>query len=170
VTVDPRFEAMYRAEFDRVFRATYLLTGNRAAAEEATQEAFARCLERWHRLGDQPWVVGWVVATAMNVGRRSLRKANRERVEVADVATVPDPGSDDRVESAADLWNGIRTLPARQQEAMVLHYAVDLPVSDVAAAMGCDPGTVKSHLSRARESLRRRLTNVEDRQEASHER
>jgi RNA polymerase sigma-70 factor, ECF subfamily len=170
VTVDPRFEAMYRAEFDRVFRATYLLTGDRSAAEEATQEAFARCLARWHRLGGQPWVVGWVITTAMNVGRRSLRKSNRERTPVAGVLPLPARDREDHVDAAADLWNGVRALSARQQEAVVLHYAVDLPVSEVASAMGCDEGTVKSHLSRARETLRRRLAPDQEREEASHER
>jgi RNA polymerase sigma-70 factor (ECF subfamily) len=167
--VDPRFEDLYRAEFDRVFRAAYLLTGSRGAAEDATQEAFARCLERRHRLRDQPWVLGWVIATALNVGRRSLRKANRERANAGRVAD-PVTGGQDRVESDVDLWAGIRALPARQQEAVVLHYAVDLPVADVAAAMGCDQGTVKSHLSRARQTLRRHLTPSDDREEASHER
>jgi RNA polymerase sigma-70 factor (ECF subfamily) len=52
-----------------------------------------------------------------------------------------------------DLWRSIRALPRRQQEAVVLHYVADLPVSEVAAAMRCGEGTVKAHLSRARAAL-----------------
>jgi RNA polymerase sigma-70 factor, ECF subfamily len=170
VRVEPRFEAMYGAEFDRVFRATTLLTGSRTLAEEATQEAFARCLERWHRLRDQPWVVGWVMATALNAARRSRRRAARtlarETVDEAPTAVA----EADRVEAAADLWAGIRALPLRQQQAVVLHYAVDLPVAEVASAMGCDEGTVKSHLARGRQSLRRRLAPIEQTEGTDRER
>ncbi|MGZ4132218.1 MAG: sigma factor-like helix-turn-helix DNA-binding protein [Actinomycetota bacterium] len=48
-------------------------------------------------------------------------------------------------------------MPRRQQEAVVLHYLLDLPVAETAAAMGVDAGTVKTHLSRARGSIARLL-------------
>jgi RNA polymerase sigma-70 factor (ECF subfamily) len=146
--VDPRFRELFEAEYETVFRAARALSGDRAVAEDATQEAFARCLERWKRLRDQRWVAGWVTTTALNVARRAMRKMPQ-----------PDPptrASNDRAE-AIDLWNAIRKLTARQQEAVVLHYAMDMPLKDVGEAMGCEEGTVKSHLSRARESLRRLL-------------
>jgi DNA-directed RNA polymerase specialized sigma24 family protein len=49
----------------------------------------------------------------------------------------------------------VRVLPRRQQEAVLLHYAADLPLWDVAGAMKCEEGTVKAHLAKAREALRR---------------
>jgi RNA polymerase sigma factor (sigma-70 family) len=148
VRVDPRFRGLYEAEYEAVFRAVYLLSGDRALAEDATQEAFARCLERWKRLGDKGWVGGWVTTTAMNVARRAMRRRPQS------VAQVPAHGD---VVEEMDLWRAVRRLSARQQEAVVLHYAMDRPLAEVAAAMGCEQGTVKAHLSRARESLRRIL-------------
>jgi len=44
-------------------------------------------------------------------------------------------------------------LPARQRAVVVLHYLDDLPVSEVAAVLGCSEGTVKTHLHRARRAL-----------------
>jgi RNA polymerase sigma-70 factor (ECF subfamily) len=44
-------------------------------------------------------------------------------------------------------------LPIRQRAVVVLHYLDDLPVSEVAAVLGCSEGTVKTHLHRARRSL-----------------
>jgi RNA polymerase sigma-70 factor (ECF subfamily) len=146
--VDPRFRELFEAEYGTVFRAVYALSGHRAVAEDATQEAFARCLERWRRLGDQRWVAGWVTTTALNVARRAMRRRPQP--------TAPDIGPPD-LDQELDLWRAVRTLPHRQQEAVVLHYAMDMPLKDVGAAMGCEVGTVKSHLSRARESLRRSL-------------
>ena len=62
------------------------------------------------------------------------------------------PGGEDDT-TRLDVRAAVRRLPARQQEAVVLHYLLDLPVTDTAAAMGCDQGTVKTHLSRARAAL-----------------
>ncbi|MBA3551908.1 MAG: sigma-70 family RNA polymerase sigma factor [Actinobacteria bacterium] len=153
--VDPGFEELYRANHSVVFRAAYLLSGRREIAEDATQEAFARALERWSRLGGQPWVAGWVMSTALNEVRRSWRR--RGAASPTDVGEGL-PGGED----AIDLWRGIRRLPRRQQEAVVLHYVADRPLGEVAAVMGCQVGTVKAHLSRARKVLARAMEVTRD--------
>jgi DNA-directed RNA polymerase specialized sigma24 family protein len=55
VKADSRFERFYERESHAVFSSVFLLCRNRAVAEDATQEAFARAFERWDRLGSQPW-------------------------------------------------------------------------------------------------------------------
>ena len=139
---------MYEAEFAEVFRAVALVCGDRGIAEDATQEAFARALARWRRLRDAPWAAGWVTTTAINVARRQLRRS----------PLPPDPpaAEADR-EAVLDVRAAIRRLPSRQQEAVALHYLLDLPIAHAASAMGCDEGTVKTHLSRARATLGRLL-------------
>ena len=72
-----------------------------------------------------------------------------------------DPLSED-VEGRWDLWRAVAGLPARQQEAVVLHYVLDLPVGDVAQLMRCREGTVKAHLFRARVGLREILEGARD--------
>ncbi len=62
-----------------------------------------------------------------------------------------------RRDDALDLRAAVRALPPRQQEAVALHYLLDMPIADTAAAMGCDEGTVKSHLARARAALYERM-------------
>lgn len=142
--IDPGFEEFYEAEYGSVFRAVYLLCGDRAMAEDATQEAFSRALGRWGRLEGRSWATGWVVTTALNVARRSLR-----RRPVPVVADNPSPDPDELL----DLRRALRALPPRQQEAVVLYYLHDLPVDNVANAMGAAPGTVKAHLFKARQSM-----------------
>jgi RNA polymerase sigma-70 factor (ECF subfamily) len=139
---------MYEAEFANVFRAVALVCGDRGIAEDATQEAFARALARWRRLRDAPWAAGWVTTTAINVARRQLRRS----------PLPPDaPAGEPDREAALDVRAAIRHLPSRQQEAVALHYLLDLPIAHAASAMGCDEGTVKTHLSRARARLTRLL-------------
>lgn len=64
--VDDRFVSLYQAEYGVILRATYLLCLDRALAEDATQEAFARALERWSRLQHHYWAAGWVMTTSRN--------------------------------------------------------------------------------------------------------
>jgi RNA polymerase sigma-70 factor (ECF subfamily) len=143
------FRELYEREFAAVYRAAYALSGDRSLAEDAAQEAFARALARWRRLGREPWAGGWVMTTALNVARRQMRR--RPPVVARERAANRD------AEALLDLRRAIEDLPARQQSAVVLHYLIGLPVVEVATAMGCREGTVKAHLARARASLERRL-------------
>ncbi|HEY7280134.1 MAG TPA: sigma-70 family RNA polymerase sigma factor [Actinomycetota bacterium] len=150
VNAEPEFRELYEREHPTVLRACFLLARDRAAAEDATQEAFARALERWDRLRGEEWTGGWVMRTALNVVKRS-RGRNRGSAD-----PVPDPAAAEvDVAARTDLWTAVGRLPRRQREATVLHYALDLPVAQVAAAMGCSEGAVKSHLFKARAVLAR---------------
>jgi RNA polymerase sigma factor (sigma-70 family) len=141
---DAGFRGLYEREFANVFRAAHVVSGRRDVAEDAAQEAFARALARWRRLGKEPWVAGWVTTTAINVARRQLRRRPD--------AAAPS-GREVDIDATLDVRRAIQGLPRRQQEAVILHYLLDLPIGDAAQAMGCRPGTVKAHLSRARAAL-----------------
>lgn len=145
---DRSFPDLYEREFAAVFRAAYALTSDRALAEDATQEAFSRALARWRRLAGEPWAAGWIMATALNVARRSLRRRP---------LSLPPSGSDADPEEVLDVRAAISALPRRQQAAVVLYYLADLTVADVANAMGCREGTVRAHLAKARAALARSL-------------
>ncbi len=145
--LDEEFEALYRDGYQSIYRAVFALCGDRAAAEDATQEAFARALERWKRLAGEPWVELWIAKTALNLGRRTFRRPKRARHD-------PPPGPERDLEAAFDLHRAIRGLPRKQREATIYYYVLDFPVPEVARAMGCSEGSVKTHLSRAREGLR----------------
>jgi predicted RNA polymerase sigma factor len=94
---------LYKKEGQAVFSAVFLLCRNRALAEDATHEAFARALERWDRLGTKAWAAGWVTTTALNVARRSLR----HRPLALSSCQQEEP--DDEL----DLWSAVRRLPRR---------------------------------------------------------
>jgi RNA polymerase sigma-70 factor (ECF subfamily) len=126
-------------------RSTYLVCGDHQLAEEAVQEAFARALERWARLGGEPWALGWVITTALNFARRS-RKA-RVLPPLAESRSSVD------LDAAIDLRVAVGALPSRQQEAILLFYLADLPLAEVARSMRCRTGTAKAHLARARRKL-----------------
>jgi RNA polymerase sigma-70 factor (ECF subfamily) len=155
VRIDEVFSEFYRTEFAAVYRATYLLCDDTEVARDATQEAFARALERWRRLRDQPWAAGWVTTTALNVARRTKRRRH-ENLAIGE-PDMREPGPD-----SALIWTAIRALPRRQQEAIVLHHMSDLPVEEVGRLMKCSVNTVKTHLIRGRAALREQFLEVGD--------
>jgi RNA polymerase sigma-70 factor (ECF subfamily) len=153
VRTDRAFEDLYKERAEAVFTAVYAYCRNRDVAEDATQEAFARGLARWDRLRSQPWVAGWVTTTAINVARRRLRRRS---------VRPPSPPHTEDPDELLDLWSAIRSLPKRQQEALLLYYRMDLPVAEVAQVMRCREGTVRTHLARARSALRGLLGGEDD--------
>lgn len=78
------------------------------------------------------------------------------RVDWADPSAGPSATHDQR-EAYGRLIQALRTLPARQREAFTLRVLEELDVADTARAMGCSQGSVKTHLSRARDALQRQL-------------
>ena len=151
-------ELVYRYQ-DAVFRMALGRLGRTEPAREAAQETF---MIAWRRLGEwkpKKRFVHWLMRIALNVIRGIARKEGREKILAPDVAPpVNDPpGRIEQDENREGLWILIRALPEKQAEALVLHYVLDWPLEQVARMMGCATGTVKSHLHRARGTLRMRL-------------
>jgi len=143
------FDVFYRTEKTALLRLCFLATLDVEAAADATQEAMLRAYRRWAVLSDQQ-PGAWVRTVALNLCRSRWRRMQRElrlrprTFTAAAGGTVRD----------LDLLAALRALPARQREALVLHYWGDLGVDDCAAVMGVSSATVKRHLSRARDALR----------------
>jgi RNA polymerase sigma-70 factor (ECF subfamily) len=145
------FEGWYVQEYPRVLSACVALAGDLEAARDATGEAFTRALERWGDVAQMSTPGGWVQTVAINELRRGLRRGRLElrlRPRRRQDEAVPD----------LELWMVVRSLPVRQQTALVLAYVHDLPGAAIAEAMGISLGTVSSTLDAARRSLRRRLS------------
>ncbi|HVU72932.1 MAG TPA: sigma-70 family RNA polymerase sigma factor [Mycobacteriales bacterium] len=126
------------------------LTGSRAEAEDATQEAFARAVTAWRSgVPDNP--DAWLRTAAVNRARSRFRRRRRGQ-ELSRL--IPDPGpvpapTPDRV----DLLTALRHLPSAQREALVLHHLLDMPVEEISRDLRTPVGTVKARLSRGRAAL-----------------
>jgi RNA polymerase sigma-70 factor (ECF subfamily) len=154
------FESRYPELFERGYRAAYRLLGDREEAFDVAQESCARAYIRWDDLVHAVNVTAWVVRTSTNLAIdrwRRLRTASRHRAERPDGAA--DPAAAERV----DLHRALDALPGRQREVVVLRYVADLSQDDVAAVLGCNVGTVKTHASRGLAALRAALAPGEER-------
>lgn len=152
------FDEFFADNYDSVVRSLTLAIGDRARAEDAAQEAFAKAYRRWPSVAQMERPVGWVLVVAMNQCKRWLSRADRQFAGEASELT-------DHADSVVDeqsLRAGLASLPPRQRATVVLRYLCDLPTADVANALGCSPGTVKSALHSALKQLRVELDDAED--------
>jgi RNA polymerase sigma-70 factor (sigma-E family) len=135
-------------------RLAYLLTGDRALAEDLVQEAFARFVGRFKHLR-QPEAFGpYLRRTIINLSRSHFRHAKVERAFIEKERRAPSHGSSGSEDLDQTLHEALLRLPERQRAAIVLRFYEDLTDTDTAEVMRCRPGTVRSLVSRGMKSLR----------------
>ena len=146
--IEPHWALMYRV--------AVALCGP-ADAEDVVQDALAAAWRKRSQYnGARGMMRSWVLAIVVDQARKSRSKRWRSTsVGVEDFDDVAAVGVD--VERTMDVIRAVHALGQRQREAVVLFYFFDLPVSEVADAMGCSVGTVKSTLSDARRRLKELL-------------
>ena len=151
-----RFDLYYRRCYASTLAVVLALRGPRVGVEEVVQEAFLRAFARWDEVGamDRPDL--WVQRVALNLASSQLRRLGAEARALARLEGRREPVTGGSTESEG-FWRLVRRLPRGQAAVVALHYAGDLPVTDVAAVLGVPPGTVKSRLHAARQRLARQL-------------
>jgi RNA polymerase sigma-70 factor (sigma-E family) len=153
--------ALYQAHAVGLIRLAVVMIGDRLAAEDVVQEAFAGLYRRWNHLSGPDRALGYVRSSVLNGCRSRLRARVRdERLAAASRATSAAASAEQAVligEEHAAVLAALRRLPDRQREALVLRYYLDLSEPEIATAMGVGRGTVKSTTSRALAALGRLL-------------
>jgi RNA polymerase sigma-70 factor (sigma-E family) len=162
-TVDlSAFAAAYETHRVPALRLAYAMTGDAAVAEDVVAEAFARTYERWAKgKVDNPaaYVRQAVVNEVRSTFRRiAVRRKHTARERRGEPSTTF-PG--DRLADSEVLRQALTALTPRQRAVVVLRVVEDMSERDVAKALGCSEGTVKSHLSRGLAALRDALAQSE---------
>jgi len=144
------FTGLFVGHYQQLLRLAVLFLGDLPAAEDVVQEAYIRVdgALRRRRVEDP---VAYLRQTVVNLSRSDLRRRLTARRHAP--KAMPDAASaeDDACNALArhEVIKALRSIPARQREAVVLRYWADLPESDVARLMGVSVGTVKGYTSRA---------------------
>lgn len=142
------FDALYRRLSSRIMGQAYAMTGNRASAEDLTQEAFGHAWVRWGRVRRLQNPEAWIRRVMMNQAISDWRKQSRPDLADPSARAGDEPDAD-----AIWLANALRNLPANHRRAVVLHDAAGLTVPEIARELHVPAGTVKSWISRGRAAL-----------------
>jgi RNA polymerase sigma factor (sigma-70 family) len=151
------YEERFRELFDGAYDSAFRILRDSGQSEDVALEVLTRAFLRWAlvRAHAEAWTSRVAYRLAIDVWRRRSREGAFPDWEIE----VPDAtGSlDDRLA----VSEALRTLPSRQREVVVLRYFAGLSESEIAGALGCSPGSVKRHSSRALLALRKRLKSQE---------
>ncbi len=147
------FDDFVATRSPRMLRTAFLLTRDWALAEDLLQTALARAWEAWRRIeGDPEPYVRRVIVNAYASWWRRRWRGELSTADLPEEAVPTDPQT--RLDDRDRLWRALDQLPRRQRAVLVLRYFEDLSEAEVAEAMGCSVGTVKSQASRALAKLR----------------
>ncbi len=162
------FEALYRKYKAQVYRTALGLVRDPFVAEEVLQDCFLRVHANLHKLDGDRGLSPWLYRVTVNLCYTYLmrRKTHSESLDALS-EVLPSSASQMpertlmRGELAAAVHNGIDSLPLPHRTAVILYYLQGLSVEEVASAMQCPVGTVKSRLFYARQTLRKRLAPLQ---------
>jgi RNA polymerase sigma-70 factor (sigma-E family) len=162
-----------RADFDRfvadstdtLLRTAYLIAGDLGEAEDLVQETLFAVARRWPRVRRMQHPTAYARRILVNRAVGGAGRHARRRQELA--ADVPPERWDARADGGEpeghdELISALAALPPRQRAVLVLRYFLDLPEAEVAAALKCSLGTVKSTASRGLARLERALRTTND--------
>jgi RNA polymerase sigma-70 factor (sigma-E family) len=160
-TVADQVTRLYQMHGMDLIRIAAVMLGSRPAAEDAVQDAFCGLYRRWHQLANPHNALAYVRSAVMNRCRSELRRLARlERRADQKHRTLGAQSPEQAAilgEEHRDVLAALQRLPARQREALILRYFMDLAEPEIATAMGVSQGTVKSTTSRAISALARQL-------------
>lgn len=155
-----RLETLYAAHAPDAARLAYLLTGDRALAEDLVQEAFVRMFGRFRDLRHPEAFAAYLRKTVVNLARSHFRRRGVEHTFLVNEAQEPAKVAE-QPETNHEMWMALKRVTPRQRAAIVLRFYEDLSEAQTAHILGCAVGTVKSLVSRGLKQLREDLRDGE---------
>ena len=140
----PSFGEFFEREKAGLYGVLCIVTRDRYEAEELTQDAFVRVLERWERVGVMEDPRAYLYRTAMNSFRTGYRRAALAAKRTIGMSRTDDAIGDVDARDAAMRALGV--LSPRQRAAVVLTDLLDFPSQEVAGMLGIRASTVRMHL------------------------
>ncbi len=165
------FDSVVRIYRPKVFRYILASLRDREAAENLTQECFVKAYQARGRFRGEASINTWLMQIAVNLVRdhctnSRLQFWKRTMKTGVDVSAAGEWMEDGQLspEAAAvarqrvtAVWTAAEKLPERQRTVFLLRFVEDMDILEIVAATGMAEGTVKTHLSRALQAVRRQI-------------
>jgi len=168
------FDAVVRDHQPAIFRFVLVSLREREPAENLTQECFLRAYQARRSFRGDASVRTWLMRIAVNLVNdhrksarlRFWRRAAQTSLDVTFTGDwLADPRSSPEAEASAReqvkaVWRATAALSERQRTVFLLRFVEEMEIREIAAAVGLREGTVKAHLFRAVEAVRKKLTET----------
>jgi len=162
------FEELVRRYQNRIYSLAYRMTGDNVEAYDLTQEAFLRCYAALPSFNTSLRFAPWLYRIATNLCINFLQSSRVRKggadpelaLQMPDRGKQPDSLYEDK-EQRQRIHEAILNLPAKYRAVVILRHMQDKTYEEIAAILDLPLNTVRTHLFRAREQLRRRLYETE---------
>jgi RNA polymerase sigma-70 factor (sigma-E family) len=156
------FEDFVAGSSDSLLRTAFLVVRDLSMAEDLVQECLFRVARRWPKVRSMEHPPAYARRILVNLTLDGAKGRHRQSAELHPADRLPMEDRHDEaaaralveVDTTSELIDALGKLAPRQRAALVLRYFDDLSEAQVAEAMGCSVGTVKSTTARALERLR----------------
>ncbi len=151
------FEEYAGIAWPSLYRYAYLLAGNHADAEDIAQQTLMKAYRSWSRVKDSDSPTAYLRRMITNTYLSQRRPKGRRLELLTDAPPEPGHAPVGGPEERMALWPHVKSLPPRQRAVIVLRYYEDLSEQEIADALGCSRGNVKSTAHHALKALRAAL-------------
>jgi RNA polymerase sigma-70 factor (sigma-E family) len=161
---------MDRRDFDRfvaestdgLLRTAYLIVWDLPEAEDLVQETLFKVARRWPKVRRMEHPAAYARRILVNLALDGGVKRSRRRAELSEAPAGEAAAPSAPIDTDDELHAALAALPPRQRAVLVLRYFLDLPEAEVATALQCSLGTVKSTASRGLARLEQSLRPAND--------
>jgi len=153
--MDKDFDRIVNSYADMLLRICMHYTNNVTDAEDAVQTAFLKLVEKNITFESPDHEKAWLIRVCINICKDSLKSGWKKKVSYVQDTPLKEQAFEIKDESP--LLSCIRSLPPKQKTAIYLFYYEDMPVAQIAGAMGANQSTVLSWLRRGRKALEKMI-------------
>lgn len=159
----------YQREFDYLMRTLQRLGAAPNDLEDLAHEAFLALRASWHEYDParalRPYLFGIAFRVASSHRRRHWREVAAEADEPQDLAPIPDQALE-ASQARALVLSALQRIPMQRRVVLILHELDEVPMREVASALGIPLFTAYSRLRKARRELEAALTRTQERSAA----
>ena len=151
------FIETYNRHVDMVYRVCYSFMKNQTDAEDMVQETFLRLLSNQKKFADERHEKAWLIVTASNLCKDTLKKWWRTNENIDDYPDLPQ-----KTNGSSAVMEAILSLSDDYKTAVYMYYYEGYSTAEIAQFLGCPDATVRSRLARARKQLQAMLGGAEE--------
>jgi RNA polymerase sigma-70 factor, ECF subfamily len=149
------FAELLEPVLDPAFRLAMTMLNDRAAAEDAVQEAALKSWRKLDRFRAGAELRPWFLAIVANECRTARRARWRQVIRFPDIGPFGKTTSSEGAwAESIDLDAALDRLPRQHLLALTLYYQLDLPIEEVARVLGCSAGAARQRIHRALSAVR----------------